>query len=116
MGRIIKHSQDMPREYASHTVSIEKGSLLHDIFGSDTLAVNSFHHQAIKQVPQGFRVTATAPDGIIEAVERSGRLAPAYADGGAWILGVQFHPEAITNGGNTEFLPIFQKLVEEAAK
>ena len=98
-------------------LQVTRRCLLSGILGGRTRAVvNSFHHQAIKQVPQGFRVTATAPDGIIEAVERSGRLAPAYADGGAWILGVQFHPEAITNGGNTEFLPIFQKLVEEAAK
>ena len=114
----VKHRQGPTRgAFGTHSIQIEKGSLLSGILGGRTRAVvNSFHHQAIKQVPQGFRVTATAPDGIIEAVERSGRLAPAYADGGAWILGVQFHPEAITNGGNTEFLPIFQKLVEEAAK
>ena len=58
---------------------------------------------------------ATSADGIIEAVERSGTLA-GFADGGAMILGLQFHPEVITNGGNPEFLPIFKKLVEEAGK
>ena len=78
--------------------------------------VNTFHHQAINDVPQGFKVVARAADGIIEAVERTGRLAPQFADGGAMILGVQFHPEVITNGGNPEFLPIFQKLVAEAGK
>ena len=91
--------------------------MLSRVLGNRTSAVvNSFHHQAIKDVPQGFRVVARAADGIIEGVERSGRLAPAYADGGAMILGVQFHPEVITNAGNPEFLPIFQKLVEEAAR
>ena len=46
--------------------------------------VNSFHHQALKQVAKGLRVVATAPDGIIEAVEN---------EDGAFIIGVQFHPE-----------------------
>ena len=77
--------------------------------------VNSFHHQAIKDVPQGLKVVATSADGIIEAVERAGKLR-GYDDRGAMILGVQFHPEVITNAGNPEFLPIFRKLVEEAGK
>ena len=113
----VKHRQSPTSgAYGTHSISIEKGSLLSRVLGGRTKAVvNSFHHQAIKDVPQGLKVTATAADGIIEAVERNGRLAPAYADGGAMILGVQFHPEAITAAGSTEFLPIFQKLVEEAA-
>ena len=48
--------------------------------------VNSFHHQALKQVAKGLKVVATAPDGIIEAVE-------AENEDGPFILGVQFHPE-----------------------
>ena len=66
-------------------------------------------------MPQGFKVVARAADGIIEGVERAGKLSN-YPDGGAMILGVQFHPEVITNAGNPEFLPIFRKLVEEASK
>ena len=62
------------------------------------------------------KVVATAAAGIVEAIERSGRLAPAYADDGAFLLGVQFHPEAITDGGNPEFLPLFQRLISEAGK
>ena len=90
----VKHRQSPTTgTYGTHSISIEKGSLL-----------------------DGLMVVATAADGIIEGVERSGRLAPDYADGGAMILGVQFHPEIITNAGNPEFLPIFQKLVEEAAR
>ena len=113
----IKHRQGPTTgTVGTHSIAIEKGSLLAKILGKEKAVVNSFHHQAIKVVPKGFKVVATAPDGIIEAVERSGRLAPAYADGGAFLLGVQFHPEVITNGGNPEFLPIFQKLVAEAGK
>jgi putative glutamine amidotransferase len=113
----VKHRQGPTNgAFGTHSIQIEKGSLLSTILGGRTTAVvNSFHHQAIKKVPQGLKVVATAADGIIEAVERSGRLAPDFADGGGMILGVQFHPEVITNAGNPEFLPIFQKLVKEAA-
>lgn len=114
----VKHRQSPTTgTYGTHSISIEKGSLLSRVLGNRTSAVvNSFHHQAIKQVPQGLRVVAKSADGIIEGVERSGRLAPQFADGGAMILGVQFHPEIITNAGSPEFLPLFQKLVEEAAR
>ena len=114
----VKHRQSPTGSaYGTHSISIEKGSLLSRVLEGRTRAVvNSFHHQAIKDVPQGLKVSAIAPDGIIEAVERSGRLAPAYEDGGAMILGVQFHPEAITAAGNPEFLPIFRKLIAEAGK
>ena len=113
----VKHRQSPTTgTVGTHTINIEKGSLLAKILGKEKAVVNTFHHQAIKDVPQGFKVVARAADGIIEAVERTGRLAPQFGDGGAMILGVQFHPEVITNGGNPEFLPIFRKLVEEAAR
>lgn len=112
----VKHRQSPTTgTVGTHTINIEKGSLLAKILGKEKAVVNTFHHQAIKDVPQGFKVVARAADGIIEAVERSGKLA-GFADGGAMILGLQFHPEVITNGGNPEFLPIFKKLVEEAGK
>ena len=114
----VKHRQGPTTgTTGTHSISIEAGSLLSRILGGRTSAVvNSFHHQAIKQVPQGLRVVATAADGIVEAVEREGRLAPQFGDRGAMILGVQFHPEIITSAGNPEFLPIFRKLVEAAGK
>lgn len=112
----VKHRQSPTTgTIGTHSITIEKGSLLARTLGKEKAVVNTFHHQAIKDVPKGFRVVARAADGIIEGVERSGKL-PDFKDGGAMILGVQFHPEIITNGGNPEFLPIFQKLVEEAGK
>ena len=113
----VKHRQGPTSgAFGTHSIAIEKGSTLSRVLGDRTSAVvNSFHHQAIKDVPKGMRVVARSADGIIEAVERErdSRL-QGYADGGAMILGVQFHPEAITNGGNLEFLPIFEALVAEA--
>ena len=55
--------------YASHTVRIEKDSLLYKLFETEILPVNSFHHQAVKEVAPGFRVTARSSDGVIEAMD-----------------------------------------------
>jgi len=104
-GRAIKHSQDMPRYSASHTVRIEEGTLLHDIFGSDTLAVNSFHHQAVRETGPHLRVSALSPDGIIEAVESTEHKA---------LLGVQWHPECFILNGDETMMPIFRWLTGEA--
>lgn len=104
-GAKLKHSQDMPREFASHTVSIEKGSLLYSIFGKDELAVNSFHHQAVSEAGPHLRVSALSPDGIIEAVESSEHKA---------VLGVQWHPECFILGGDETMMPIFRWLTGEA--
>ena len=104
-GAKLKHSQDMPREYASHSVSIKEGSLLRDIFGSNTLAVNSFHHQAVSEAGPHLRVSATSPDGIIEAVESNEHKA---------LLGVQWHPECFILGGDETMMPLFRWFTGEA--
>ena len=105
-GARIKHDQDLDRSYASHTVTIEKGTLLHRLFQTDTLAVNSFHHQAVKEVAPGFQVCAHSSDGVIEAVEST-----AYKS----ILGVQWHPECFILRGDECMMPLFQWLTNEAA-
>jgi putative glutamine amidotransferase len=67
-----------------HPVRVEEGTRLAHAFGATTLEINSAHHQALKAVPDSLRVTATASDQIVEAVEQPGE---------AFVLGVQFHPE-----------------------
>jgi putative glutamine amidotransferase len=68
-----------------HVVKMEKGSMLEDIYGEDEVLVTSYHHQAVRKVAPGFRVAATAPDGVIEAIEWEGE---------DWFcVGVQWHPE-----------------------
>ncbi len=101
----IEHSQTIARGLPSHDVKIDKDSLLCSLMGTETLAVNSFHHQAVKEVPQGFRVSAIAPDGIIEGME-STSFRP--------ILGVQWHPECFILEGNRTMIPIFNWLTEQA--
>jgi putative glutamine amidotransferase len=82
--RALAHEQPNPRTEAGHTVRILEGSLLHRIVGSTEIAVNSAHHQAVKEVPPGVAINALAPDGIIEGIE-----APEKT----FCLGVQWHPE-----------------------
>ena len=105
-GIRIKHSQELDRSYASHTVTIEKDTLLHNLFKADTIAVNSFHHQAVKEAAPGFRVCARATDGVIEAMEST-----EYKS----MLGVQWHPECFILKGDECMMPIFHWLIQEAA-
>ena len=100
----IQHRQNGPRSYGSHTIAIEKGSLVAKLLGTESIAVNSFHHQACGKLAPGYKVTAKAPDGIIEAIESK--------DGKSF--GVQFHPEGFVYSGNNTFLPLFQHLVKLA--
>ena len=102
----IEHSQTIARGLPSHEVKLEKDSLLYGFFGKETLSVNSFHHQAVKEVPAGFRVTASAPVGIIEGME-STTFRP--------IMGVQWHPECFLLENDRTMLPIFEWLVEQAS-
>lgn len=97
----IKHSQDSDRSVATHTVSIQSDSILYTLYNKEHLAVNSFHHQALSSAGPRFRVTATAPDGIIEAIENTEHKP---------VIGVQWHPECLSSG-----LPLFQWLVAEAS-
>ena len=101
----IEHSQTIDRPLPSHEVTLDKDSLLYRLFGKERLAVNSFHHQAVKEVPAGFRVTAVAPDGIIEGMEST-----AFRP----ILGVQWHPECFLLGNDRTMMPIFNWLMEQA--
>ena len=101
----IKHSQDLDRGTASHRISIEQDSLLYNMFGSE-LAVNSFHHQAVREVPQGFKVSALSSDGVIEAIESTEFKS---------IIGVQWHPECFCLNGDECMMPLFEWLIAEAA-
>lgn len=82
----LVHEQTEPWGSPAHAVQIVAGSRLHAILGGTSLDVNSYHHQAPKDVAPGFVVTARAPDGVIEGMETTG---PDY------IVAVQWHPERI---------------------
>ena len=100
LAPMMKHSQDAGRAELTHSVLIDKGSALYDIYHQEKIFVNSFHHQAVSDAGERFRIVATAPDGVVEAIE-STEFRP--------ILGVQWHPECLESG-----LPLFQWLVRQA--
>ena len=119
-GGRVKHSQDADRSEPTHSVTISEGSTLYNIYRDvlstpplregdggrlegegGRLYVNSFHHQAVSAPGERLRVVATAPDGVIEAVEST-----EYKS----ILGVQWHPECMGDHGQ----PLFRWLVGEA--
>ena len=93
------HSQK--RGGTTHPVTLRPPSRLRRWLDTETLTVNTRHLQAIATVGEGFAVAATAPDGVVEAIEHeSGRL-----------FGVQFHPERMGPAAR----PLFRALLERAA-
>jgi putative glutamine amidotransferase len=82
-----------PSQDPVHAVHIEAGSKLAEVSGAAEDRVNSSHHQAILTPGRGLRVTAKAPDGVIEAVEYTGSSRANAGDAEHWIVGVQWHPE-----------------------
>ena len=106
-GISVKHSQDEDRRFPSHTVKVEPDTLLHSLFGKDSLQVNSFHHQACKDIAPCLRLSAISPDGVIEAIESSEHKS---------ILGVQWHPETFILRESSYMMPIFNWLVAEATE
>ena len=82
------HFPNVARDYAAHSIKIEKSSRLVDILYGNELMVNSLHHQAINSLASPLDASAFAPDGMIEAVE-----IPDYP----FFFGVQWHPEWLTN-------------------
>jgi putative glutamine amidotransferase len=89
-----------------HTVDIEEDSLLARILETTSTGVNSYHHQSVKEVGRGLRINCRARDGVIEGVE---------AEDGRPILGVQFHPEEVTDK-YPRFQRLFDWVVEEACE
>lgn len=83
-AELNQHTQKAARNYLAHTVDIEEGSLLHGIVGETSIKTNTFHHQANKDVPDHFIVSAVSPDGVVEAVESTVH---------DFVLGLQWHPE-----------------------
>ena len=111
----IRHFQTESDSVATHWIYIDPDSHLHALLGRDSVMVNSFHHQAVKNPGTGVRVVARSADGVIEAWEwlapqRKGKR--QQRDGS--ILCVQFHPECLVDAGDPTFLPLFQDLIAKS--
>ena len=102
----FEHGVKANPEEAVHSVNVMPDTFLYKIVMQETLQVNSFHHQAIKDLAPGLTVNAKAKDGVIEGIEGTGEQ---------FILGLQWHPETMLKiyPFNTK---IFQALIEAAKK
>jgi putative glutamine amidotransferase len=104
----VNHDSEKSRDSRTHDVTITPGTRLAAATGATTMAVNSYHHQAVRQLGDGLRVTAVAPDGVIEGVEVDD---PAW-----WVLSVQWHPEDLTTDVRTWDRGIFKAFATEVWK
>ena len=103
----IQHRQverGLAVDEVGHEVAVVPGTLAEEVFGVARLGVNSYHHQAVRDVAPGLVAAATAPDGVIEAVAAPGK---------AFVLGVQWHPELMFERHPAHLKP-FAGLVEAA--
>ncbi len=104
----LNHNESTDRKdmaHLAHPIVIERGARLADLLGATEVMVNTLHHQALRDVAPALRVTARAPDGVIEAVEA---VSPA------WVVGVQCHPEMLWNNADPRWARVFQAFVQEA--
>ena len=101
----VRHRQLTDREVGTHTVDVKKGTWLHGILG-DKAVVNTYHHQAVKDLAPGFVVAARSKDGSIEAIEKIK---------GSFCMGVQWHPERMQKG-NELMLKLFKEFINVCRK
>ena len=109
----LSHKLEVPPHQAfelAHEIWLDKDTVLSKLMrerlsDTDACEVNSRHHHAVRRLGPGLIVSATAPDGVIEAIED-----PATS----FCLGVQWHPENFWRTG--EFRPLFEGLLEATAK
>ena len=103
----IQHAS-VPEDRGRHEVIIEQGTHLSRVLAQGEYNVNSSHHQAVRKLGKGLRITALAPDGIVEGVEDSDH--PFY-------LGVQWHPEDMSGEPcASELFAAFIRAAQEHAK
>ena len=104
-GCYVKHNQGSLSNVPTHTVEVNKDTKLHEILG-DKVLTNSFHHLAVNKVAPGFKASAIAMDGVVEAIETEGE---------EFVVGIQWHPEMMARE-NEKMLNIFKRLVGESSK
>ena len=90
-----------------HYINIDPKTLLFQITGIQTGIVNSYHHQAVEKTGPGMKITAIAENGVAEAIERE------HAQEGAFMMGVQWHPERLTHSPDLA-IPLAEYFLEEA--
>jgi putative glutamine amidotransferase len=101
----LDHQESIERRdmsHLAHPIGLAEGSWLAACLDTSQIAVNTLHHQSLKEIAPGLRVTARAPDGVVEAVEGAGA---------GFVLGVQCHPEELWDHSNRRWARMFEGFV-----
>ncbi|MCQ2118358.1 MAG: gamma-glutamyl-gamma-aminobutyrate hydrolase family protein [Bacteroidales bacterium] len=101
----VHHRQEVASTIPTHGIKVEKNSILYDLMGSEDLQVNTFHHQAVKDLGKDLRIIAMSTDGVVEGFQSTGRKPK--------VLCVQFHPECLSVENNSWYA-LFKWLAKEA--
>ncbi|PIC95250.1 gamma-glutamyl-gamma-aminobutyrate hydrolase [Sporosarcina sp. P26b] len=104
---LLQHHQITDLDFAFHSIDIVGDSKLAEWAGTSEVRVNSLHHQAVKEVKAPLVVTAVAKDGVIEALESTAHR---------FLVGVQWHPEAMVKRNDALSLMLFEKFIEAASE
>lgn len=101
----VVHTQAPPVSEPMHEATLETDSVLYGLMKATTVEVNSTHHQAVKKIGNGLRVTAMSKDGIVESYQNTGK--------GQIIIGIQFHPEEMIKS-HEEWNEVFRWFIAKA--
>ncbi|MEO8576560.1 MAG: gamma-glutamyl-gamma-aminobutyrate hydrolase family protein [Gemmatimonadales bacterium] len=104
----LEHNSEHDRAARVHDVTIEPGSRIADAIGATSITVNSLHHQSIKDLAPGLRITARSPDGIVEGVESD--------SDDWWVIAVQWHPEEMNDAPEPWDRGLFKAFADRLAK
>ncbi|SDI45819.1 putative glutamine amidotransferase [Natribacillus halophilus] len=104
-GELLQHQQRAPRAHGSHYVDVTPGSRLAKIAGATRYKVNSYHHQAVRAMADGFTAVGTASDGVIEAFE---------SEKHSFVIGAEWHPENMALAGDEYSVRLFDAFIEAA--
>lgn len=100
----VSHRDPAVKNFTNHTIEVDDNNIMADALGGKGVhMVNSWHHQAVKEVGNDLVVVAKADDGIIEGIVHTKNK---------YCYGVQFHPEWYILDGDKTFIPMFEKLIE----
>ena len=104
----LPHNPRDQRSARVHEVNVEPESMIARAVGDTRLSVNSLHHQSVRDVAPGLRVTATSPDGVVEGVES--------ADDEWWVMGIQWHPEEMNDAPEPWDRGLFRAFADRLAQ
>lgn len=97
---------NFPKYFPSHNVYVHKGSKLYEIFDKEEMGVNSFNHQAVKELGNGLIASMNADDGLVEGIE---------LEGDRFVVAVQWHPEMMIDKYDS-YLIYFKKFIDKCKR